>query len=86
MVAVCFIQEIIYRIHLGEKLFGSLLQLHDRMHSWLFVRILPTAVVKMVEKSRIHETYSLMNFSTLSLTLILLHDLKLTCIGVRGDM
>ena len=52
MVAVCFIQEIIYRIHLGEKLFGSLLQLHDRMHSWLFVRILPE---QMVERSLINE-------------------------------
>jgi hypothetical protein len=50
----------------GPKVIGSLWLLHDRMHSWLFVRILPTAVVKMVNKSQINETYSLMKFSTLS--------------------
>jgi hypothetical protein len=41
---------------------GSLWLLHDRMHSCLPVKILPTAVVKMVHKSQINETYSLMNF------------------------
>jgi hypothetical protein len=30
------------------KVFGSLWLLHNRMHSWLFVRILPTAAVTMV--------------------------------------
>jgi hypothetical protein len=30
------------------------------MHSWLFVRFLPAATVKMVNKSRIIKTYSLM--------------------------
>ena len=54
------------------------------MHSWLFVRILPTAVVKMVDQSQINEAYSLMKFSILSLSLSLLHDLKSTCIQVRG--
>jgi hypothetical protein len=38
--------------------------------------IFPKAVIKMVDKSRINETYSLMKNSILSLTLILLHDLK----------
>jgi hypothetical protein len=56
------------------------------MHSWLFDRIIPTAAVKMVDKSRINETYSLMKFSTLSLSLSLLHDSKSTCIIVKGDM
>jgi hypothetical protein len=51
MVAQYIIQEIICRIHLGQKLFGSLWLLHDRMHSWVFVRILPTAVVKMIDKA-----------------------------------
>jgi hypothetical protein len=32
---------------LDQKVFGFWL-LHNRMHSWLFVRILPTAAVKMV--------------------------------------
>jgi hypothetical protein len=44
-------------------LFGSLWLLHDRMHRWLFDSIIPTAAVKMVDKSRIKETYSLMKFS-----------------------
>jgi hypothetical protein len=29
------------------------------MHSWLFVRILPTDTMKMVDKSRINETWKL---------------------------
>jgi hypothetical protein len=41
------------------------------MHSWLFVRILSTAAVKMVDKSQTNETYSLLNFPTLSLSLSL---------------
>jgi hypothetical protein len=86
MVAACIIQETIYKINLGQKLFGSLWLLYDRMHSWLFDRILPTAAVKMVNQSRINETYSLMICPTLSLSLSLLHDLKLTYIRVGGDM
>jgi hypothetical protein len=86
MVAVYIIQEIMLEIHLGQKLFGSLWLLHDRMQSWLLVRILPTSAVKMVNKSRINETYSFMKFSTLSLSLSLLHDSKMTCIQVREDM
>jgi hypothetical protein len=43
-------------------------------------RILPLAAVKMVDKSRINETYSLMIFSTLSLSLSLLHDSKSICV------
>jgi hypothetical protein len=80
LTALCIIQEIIWGIHLGQKLFGSLWLLHDRMHSWVFVRILPTTVVKMVDKSLINETYSLMKFSNLSLSLSLLHDSESTCI------
>jgi hypothetical protein len=33
---------------LGQDLFGSLWLLHDKMHSWLFVRMLPTAMVKII--------------------------------------
>jgi hypothetical protein len=68
MIAVCVIQ-IIYKIHSGKKLYGSLWQRHDRMHYLLFVRILPTATVKMINRIQINETYSLMKFSTLSLSL-----------------
>jgi hypothetical protein len=52
---------------LGQKLFGCMWLLHDRMHSWLFqvIRILHIAAVKMVHKSRINETYSLIEFSRL---------------------
>jgi hypothetical protein len=40
------------------------------VHSWLFIRILPTmtAAVKMVNKSLIKETYSLMKSIILSLS------------------
>jgi hypothetical protein len=38
----------------------SLWLLHDRENNCLFVRILPTAAVKMVDKSWINETYFLM--------------------------
>jgi hypothetical protein len=83
---ICIWQEIIQEINLGQNLFGSLLQLHDGMHCWKFARIIPTATMKLVDKSRINETYSLMKFSILSLSLSLLHDLKSTCIGVRESM
>jgi hypothetical protein len=48
----------------------------------MLVRIFPwpIATVKMVNKSGINETYSLMNFSILSLCLSLLHGLKPNCI------
>jgi hypothetical protein len=75
--------------HTGDNLrdpFGPLWLLHDRMHSLLFVGILPIAAVKMVDKSQINEIYSLMNFSTLSLSLSYLHDSKSTCIQMRVDM
>ena len=65
MIAVCVIQ-IIYKIHSGEKLFGSLWQRHDRMHYLLFVRILPTATVKMINRSQINETYSESQFDLAS--------------------
>jgi hypothetical protein len=32
VVAVCIIQEIIQGINMGQKIFGSLWLLHDRMH------------------------------------------------------
>jgi hypothetical protein len=63
MVAACVMQEIIYEIHLGQMLFGSLWQQHDRMCCWLFIRILSTSTVKMFDKSWINETFSLMNYS-----------------------
>jgi len=78
--------EIIKGFYLGQKLFGSLQQLHNQMHLWIFALLLPTATVKVVDKSRINETYSLMKFSILSLSLSLLHDSKSTCIGVRESM
>jgi hypothetical protein len=35
---------------LGQQFFVSLWLLHNLMHSWKFVRILPTASMKMVKK------------------------------------
>ena len=66
------------------------------MHSWLFVRILPTATVKMVDKGRNHrikETYSFLILNEifhLSLSFGLLHDKgdddsNATCIKVRDE-
>ena len=78
--------EIIKGFYLGQKLFGSLWQLHNQMHLWIFAWLLPTATVKVVDKSRINETYSLMKFSSLSMSLRSLHASKLTCIQVRGEM
>ena len=53
------------------------------MHCWLFVSFLPTALVKMVHKSHINESYSLMTFSILILTLSLLHDPKSNLIACK---
>jgi hypothetical protein len=51
----------------GEKFFKSLWQLCNLMHSWMFGKIHPTALLKMVDKSLIDETYSLMKISWLEL-------------------
>ena len=58
-------------IHLVQKSFGSLWPLYDKVHGCLFAGILPTATAKMVDKSRINKTYSLMKeyVSILSLSL-----------------
>ena len=72
--------DIILRNQFGQIVF---LQLHYRTHCWLFVRILPAATVKMVDKSWINETYSLMKISILRLSLTQLHDLKSTCIQME---
>jgi hypothetical protein len=38
-------------IHSEQKLFRTLWQVHNPMHSWIFVVILPTFNFKMVDKA-----------------------------------
>jgi len=82
----CRTWEIIKGFYLAQELFGSLWPLHNLMHRWMFARILPTAPMKMVDKSRINETYSLMKISILSVSLRSPHASKATCMRVRGDV
>ena len=82
----CRTWEIFKGFYLGQELFGSLWPLHNLMYHWMFARILPTAPMKMVDKSRINETYSLMKFSILSVSLRSPNASKATCRRVRGGM
>ena len=46
--------EIIKAFNVEQELFCSLWQLHNLMHGWMFVRMLPTASVKMVDASQLN--------------------------------
>jgi len=87
MVAVCIKQEISSWIWLGKKLFGSGWQLHDWVHCWMFVRILPMASGKMVnKKTDPWNIFSNKKKFCLRLSLWLPPSSKSTCLGAREDV
>jgi hypothetical protein len=52
----------------------------------MFVRILPSGVREDGQQKQIDETFSLIKYSCLRLSLWLPPSSKSTCLGVRGDV